>query len=57
MFIISKFISDGETNFTPNKYNNLQKNKCFFAQNNCKSANMGSSTFYSSITWCRTERY
>ena len=46
MFIISKIISDGENNFT-NKYDKLQKisakNKCFFAQNKCKSANMGSS--------------
>ena len=33
MFIISKIISDGENNFTQNKYNKLQKisakNKCF----------------------------
>ena len=44
-----KIISDGENNFTQNKYNKLQiisaKNKCvFFAENKCKSANMGSST-------------
>ena len=43
-----KIISDGENNFTQNKYNKLQKisakKKCFFAKNNCKSANMGSST-------------
>ena len=48
MFIISKIISDGENNFTQNKYNNFQKisakNKCFFAQNKCKSTNMLSST-------------
>ena len=48
MFIITKIISDGENNFTQNKYNKLQKisakNKYFFAQNQCKSANMGSST-------------
>ena len=47
MFVISKIISDGEINFTQNKYNKLQKisanNKCFFAQNKCESANMGSS--------------
>ena len=55
MFIISKIISDGENNFTQNKYNKLQKisaknkcffaqNKCVFAQNKCKSVNMGLST-------------
>ena len=42
-----KIISDGENNFTQNKYK-LQKisvkNKCIFAKNKCKSANMGSST-------------
>ena len=36
MFIIRKIISDGENNFTQNKYNKLQKtsakNKCFFLQ-------------------------
>ena len=41
MFIISKIISDGENNFTQNKYNKLQK---INAKNKCKSANMGSST-------------
>ena len=43
-----KIISDGENNFTQNKYNKLQKisakSKCFFAEIKCKSANMGSST-------------
>ena len=43
-----KIISDGENNFTQNKYNKLQKisakNKWFFAKNKCESANMGSST-------------
>ena len=43
-----KITSDGDNNFTQNKYNKLQKisvqNKCFFAENKCKSANMGSST-------------
>ena len=44
-----KIISDGENNFTQNKYNKLQKmndkNKCFFfAKNKCKGANMESST-------------
>ena len=43
-----KIISDGENNFTQNKYNKLQKisakNKCLIAKNQCKSANMGSST-------------
>ena len=43
-----KIISDGENNFTQNKYNKLQKlsakNNWFFAQNKCKTANMGSST-------------
>ena len=46
--MVSKIMSDGENNFTQNKYNKLQKlsakNKCFFAQNKCKGANMGSST-------------
>ena len=44
MFVISKIISDGDNNFTQNKYNKLQKICDFFAQNKCKSANMGSST-------------
>ena len=43
-----KIISDGENNFTQNKYKKLQKmsakNKWFFANNKCKSVNMGSST-------------
>ena len=43
-----KFISDGENNFTKNKFNKLKKisakNLWFFAKNKCKSANMGSST-------------
>ena len=43
-----KIISDGENNFAQNKYNKLKKisakNKCFFAQNKCKDATMGSST-------------
>ena len=34
MFIISKIVSDGENNFTQNKYKKLQKistkNNCFF---------------------------
>ena len=42
-----KIISDGENNFTQNKYNKLQKisvkNMCFFAKNKCKSTNMRSS--------------
>ena len=37
MFIISIIISDGENNFTQNKYNRVEKisakNKCSFAQN------------------------
>ena len=44
MFIISKMISEGENHCTQNKYNKLQKIRAFFAQNKCKSANMGSST-------------
>ena len=43
-----KIISDGENNFTQNKYNKLQKirakNKFFLQKNKCKSANMRSST-------------
>ena len=58
MFIISKIISDGENNFTQNKYNKLQKisakNKCFFAKNK-KKCNYG--IIYSSITWYRPDRY
>ena len=38
---LAKIISDGENNFTQNKYNKLQK---ISAKNKCKSANMGSST-------------
>ena len=49
MFIISKYISDGENNFTQNKYGKLQKISAknmwvFLQKNKCKSANMGSST-------------
>ena len=49
MSIIRKIIHVKENNyFTQNKYNKLQKihakNKCFFAKNMWKSANMGSST-------------
>ena len=40
MFIISKIISDGENNFTQNKYNKLQKISVFFAQNKSRSANI-----------------
>ena len=40
MFIIVKIISDGENNFTQNKYNKLQKvsaqNKCFFKKKSVK---------------------
>ena len=43
-----KIISDGENNFTQNKYNKFQKISAkfffFFAKNKCKSGNMGSST-------------
>ena len=43
-----KIISDGENNFTQNKYNKLPKisakNKCFFCKKLCKSANIESST-------------
>ena len=45
---VVKIISDGENNFTQNKYNKLQKRsaskKCFFAKIKFKGANMGSST-------------
>ena len=62
-----KHVSDGENNFTQNKYNKLQKisakhkyffaqNKCLFAQNKCKSANMGSSSVQLHGT-CRPDRY
>ena len=54
-----KIISDGDNNFTKNKYNKLQKisakNVCF-AKNKCKSANMGSSTVQLYGT-CRPDRY
>ena len=50
-----KIISDAEKNFTQNKYNKLQKisdtNKCVFFQK-CKYV-----IIYSSITWCRPDRY
>ena len=36
-----KIISNGENNFTQNKYNKLQK---IIAKNKCKSANIGSPT-------------
>ena len=46
--LLVKIISDGENNFTQNKYKKLQKisatNKVFFYKNKCKSANMGSSS-------------
>ena len=42
MFIIGKIISDGETNFTQHKYNELQK---ISAKNkSCAKCEMGSST-------------
>ena len=49
MFIIRRIISDGENNFTKNKYNRLQKISAkniyiFSEKNKCKSANIGSST-------------
>ena len=47
MFIIGKIISDGETNFTQHKYNKLQKIRA-----KCKYG-----IIYSSITWCRPDRY
>ena len=54
-----KINSDGENHFTQNKYNKLQKitakNKCFFAQNKCKSSNM--QIIFSSITCFRPDRY
>ena len=60
MFIISKIISDGENNFTQNKYNKLQKIsakiKCFFLQNKFKSANMGTckSSHITTSTTCKS---
>ena len=39
-----KIISDGENNFTQNKYIKLQKISDLFAKYKCKGANMGSST-------------
>ena len=51
-----KIISEGENNFTQNKYSKLQKisakNKCFLLQKKCKYG-----IIYSSITWCRPDRY
>ena len=54
-----KNISDGENNFMRNEYNNFQIIGAFFAKNKCKGANMGSSIIilYSSITWCRPDRF
>ena len=52
-------ISDRENNFTQNKYNKLQiisaKNKCFFAKKEVQKCKYG--IIYSSITWCRPDRY
>ena len=39
-----KIISDGQNDFTQNKYNKLQKIRFFLAKNKFKSANMASST-------------
>ena len=51
-----KIISDWENNFTQNK---LQKrsaqNKCFFCQTQVQKYKYG--IIYSSITWCRPDRY
>ena len=52
MFSLVKIISDGENNFTQNKYNKLQKisakNKCFFCKKiGSKVLNYG--VIYSSI--------
>ena len=46
-----KIISDGENNFTQNKYNKLRKISYFFAENKCNNG-----IIYSSITWCRLDR-
>ena len=63
-----KIISDGENNFTQNKYNKLQKISVFlqkisaFLQKRCAfllkiSAKFKYGIIYSSITWCRPDRY
>ena len=54
---LAKIISDGENNFTQNKYNKSPKisaeNKCFFRKKNkCKYG-----IIYSSITWCGPDKY
>ena len=54
MFIIGKIISDGETNFTQHKYNKLQK---ISAKNKSCVQKCKYLIIYSSITWCRPDRY
>ena len=54
MFIISKIISDGDNNFTQNKYKKLQKRSAFLHK---ISAKCKYGIIYSSITWCRPDRY
>ena len=54
MFIIGKIISDGETNFTQHKCNKLQK---ISAKNKSKVQKCKYGIIYSSIKWCRPDRY
>ena len=62
MFIISKIIFDRENNFTQYKYNKLKKisdkNKCFFGKKlSAKLQKCKYGIIYSSVTWCRPDRY
>ena len=54
-----KIIPDGENNFTQNKYNKLPKigaeNMWVFWQKTVQKSKYG--ILYSSITWCRPDRY
>ena len=54
MFIIGKIISDGETKVTQNEYNKLQ---IISAKNKSKMQKCKYGSIYSSITWCRPDRY
>ena len=54
MFITGKIISEGETKFTQHENNKLQK---ISAKNKSKVQKCKYGIIYSSIKWCRPDRY
>ena len=56
--LLEKIISDGENNFTQNKYNKLQKISAKISDFLRKIiAKVQIWDIFSSITWCRPDRY